>query len=836
MSFKGKNLTQGGQMTAYRWRMFLQVNNWIGYWVFLLFGAITACLFFWLTPQEMLDNGSWYWFARVNESFIDLMPAGQGKFYEIHYFYAPTSATMTLKMTLQQMLKDPYMQFMGDRLAGHLQTAAAIAGAVSMAVFVGVAWYIARIGKQESEDEYLSGMKLTEFASEVNALLRKNSELSDLRIGDLHLVKNAEVMNFLIHGTIGVGKSTAIRWLLDIIRRRGDRAIIYDSGCTFIETHYNPDRDFILNPHDERCANWQLWEECVDVIDFENFATSLIPVEGESDPFWVSSSRTIASDLAIRMSADPERSIEKFLKTLLSLSMKSLREYLANTPAANLVEEKIEKTAISIRSVVTNYAKALRFLQGLDDGTRPSFTIRNWMTSEQYSDSWLFISTQARHRKSVRPLISMWMSMATLYLQSMGENADRRVWFIMDEAPSLQRIPQFEETLAEGRKFGGCFVIGIQNMPQLINSYGREVAKAIFDLLNTRMYGRSPSAEVAKMVEEELGNQRRREAREQNSYGLDQVRDGISLGKDKVSQPIVDYEDVMQLRNLKFYVRLPGEYPVVKLALKYRKIKKINTALQERNIRDALSPELEKVIRENERDAALAGLVFPTGEEHLEKAAAQPQAQPSGQPVSPAPAATPSQRAQPARKEAVQPPAPEPVESVPAPAPRITAPEPHLDNAETQRDVRSVPPAPVSETPVPVRVTARPIPEPLPSNALNVLARATGRERDAGTPPGGALDLLNRARRKPAATDGNSEESGGEAQELRMQVTQLENGGLELKTAGQPGTASGHHNEDGNTRQRMEREEEYILVNRHPEDPGFDEADFERDYDGEPER
>ena len=828
MSFKGKNLTQGGQMTAYRWRMFLQVNNWIGYWVFLLFGAITACLFFWLTPQEMLDNGSWYWFARVNDSFIDLMPAGQGKFYEIHYFYAPTSTTMTLKMTLQQMLKDPYMQFMGDRLAGHLQTAAAIAGAVSMAVFAGVAWYIARIGKQESEDEYLSGMKLTEFASEVNALLRKNGELSDLRVGDLHLVKNAEVMNFLIHGTIGVGKSTAIRWLLDIIRRRGDRAIIYDSGCTFIETHYNPDRDYILNPHDERCANWQLWEECVDVIDFENFATSLIPVEGESDPFWVSSSRTIASDLAIRMSADPERSIEKFLKTLLSLSMKSLREYLANTPAANLVEEKIEKTAISIRSVVTNYAKALRFLQGLDNGTRPSFTIRNWMTSEQYSDSWLFISTQARHRKSVRPLISMWMSMATLYLQSMGENADRRVWFIMDEAPSLQRIPQFEETLAEGRKFGGCFVIGIQNMPQLINSYGREVAKAIFDLLNTRMYGRSPSAEVAKMVEEELGNQRRREAREQNSYGLDQVRDGISIGKDKVSQPIVDYEEVMQLRNLKFYVRLPGEYPVVKLALKYRKTKKRNIGLIERNIRDALSPELEKVIRENERDTALAGLVFPTGEEHLEKAAAQPDTQPSGQPVSPAPVATPSQRAQPARKEAVQPPAPESIKPVPS---QITRPEPSLPRRPNVAHLRSVPAETHPENPATEAVNDAPTaikPSPLPKTPLH--------ETPASASP---VELLNRMRRKPLdadAAESSESEGGGEAQELRMQVTQLENGGLELKTAGQPGTASGHHNEDGNTRQRMEREEEYILVNRHPEDPGFDEADFERDYDGEPER
>ncbi|WP_317474297.1 type IV conjugative transfer system coupling protein TraD, partial [Cronobacter sakazakii] len=441
-------------------------------------------------------------------------------------------------------------------------------GAFSLCVFFAITWFITRIGRRESEDEYISGMQLTDKPAEVNRLLRQNGELSDLRVGDLHMVKRAEVMNFLIHGTIGVGKSTLIRWLLDYIRRRGDRAIIYDSGCTFTETHYNPQTDFILNAHDERCANWQMWGECIDTVDYENLAASLIPVEGDSDPFWVSSSRTIFSDLAIRMSADPERSIEKFLMTLLSLSMKSLREYLANTPSANLVEEKIEKTAISIRSVVTNYAKALRYLQGLDDGTKPPFTIREWMTSGRYDNSWLFISTQARHRKSVRPLISMWLSMTTLLLQSMGENSERRVWFIIDEKTSLQRIPEFAETLAEARKFGGCFVIGIQNMAQLIHVYGREMARSIFDLLNTRMYGRSPSAEMAKVVEEDLGNQRRKEAREQNSYGLDQVRDGISIGKDKVNQPVVDYEQIMRLPNLNFYVRLPGEYPVVRLGLK----------------------------------------------------------------------------------------------------------------------------------------------------------------------------------------------------------------------------------------------------------------------------
>lgn len=52
------------------------------------------------------------------------------------------------------------------------------------------------------------------------------------------------------------------------------------------------------------------------------------------------------------------------------------------------------------------------------------------------------------------------------------------MWFILDEAPSLQRIPELAETLAEARKFGGCFVLGMQNMAQLVHVYGRELAKA----------------------------------------------------------------------------------------------------------------------------------------------------------------------------------------------------------------------------------------------------------------------------------------------------------------------------------------------------------------------
>lgn len=832
MSFAGKNLTQGGQMTAYRWRMFIQVNNWIGFWVLILFVLIASSLFLWRTPQEMLDNGGLYWFANLNQSFIDLMPAGAGRFYDVHYYHAATHTSYVLKMTLVQIYGDPYMNAMGEQVLEQLQWAALASGIFCTGVFAAISWYISRIGKQESEDQYISGMQLTDKPAEVNRLLRQNGELSDLRVGELHMVQRAEVMNYLIHGTIGVGKSTIIRWLLDYIRKRGDRAIIYDSGCTFTETHYDPRTDIILNAHDERCANWQMWGECVDAVDYDNIATSLIPVEGDSDPFWVSSSRTIYADLAIRMSADPDRSIEKFLKTLLSLSMQSLREYLANTPAANLVEEKIEKTAISIRSVVTNYAKALRYLQGLDDGVKPPFTIREWMTTEKYDSSWLFISTQARHRKSVRPLISLWVSMATLMLQSMGENSDRRVWFIFDELPSLQRIPEFNETLAEGRKFGGCFVIGVQNMAQLVHAYGRELAKSMFDLLNTRMYGRSPSAEMAEIVQKELGNQRKREIREQNSYGLDTVRDGISLGKDKVNNPIVDYEQIMRLPNLNFYVRLPGEYPVVRLALKYRKPVKRHIGLIERNIRDVLSPELEKVIQENERAATSAGITFPTGDEVLENSNATAETAPADVPQ------------------------PTPVKSqdstavdVPAVA-QVTTSQPSPTGSVTEKvsvppvttATRSVTPpedsspvfvSPVKATPKGNVVSLRPVlvrttPPVVSSTPGNVHA-APGKGKDA-------LEVLNRRLRQPAAVATSDEgedtvSEGGESLNLDMHINALPDGGLELSTTGSH-ERSNDHPADHRASRSLAQDEENILLHRHPDDPGYSEYDLNYD-DGE---
>jgi len=601
MSFVPKNITQGGQITAYRFRMFNQVNNWFSFWVVLIFFAISMLVFFAFTPMSIIANGLTYWLADMSSSFLLLNPHSTVRTWSVRVYDDAGVNYTVLKFTLEQILNSKEMAEVGSMFLTRLEIYAGLGAAVSFGIYSILMFWIGRVGKEETDDEYISGMKLTQKPAEVNKILASRGKKSDLKIGKLHMVKNAEIQNFLMHGTIGTGKSTLIRYLLDYIRSRGDRAVIFDSGGTFIETHYNPETDKILNAHDERCEWWDLWHECQSVVDYENITASLIPVEGDSDPFWVSSSRTIFADSAMKMAKNENRDIESFLKILFTISLKSLREFLANTPSSNLVEEKIEKTAISIRSVITNYAKALRFLQGLEKSGKKRFSIREWMSDEEFSNSWLFISTNSKYRKSVKPLMSMWLSIATIYLQSMGENPNRRVWFILDELPSLQKVPELNETLAEARKFGGCFVIGMQNMAQLSNTYGKDTAKSLFDLMNTRFYGRSPSAEVAKDIEQELGNQRRKEAREQNSFGLDQVRDGISIGRDKVSQPIVDYDEIMRMADLNFYVRLPGDYPVINMDVPYRDLPKKHPALIERKIDDKLSPLLEELIVHNEK-------------------------------------------------------------------------------------------------------------------------------------------------------------------------------------------------------------------------------------------
>lgn len=603
MSFNSRDVTQGGQVAFMRLRMFLQINNIVIYWMIMAWGLLTAAIMYLSMSTQNMVNGAIYWYCTTLEPMFNLM--GKLPRFKLEYY------GRILDYDAAHILVDAYTVYCGQQLKGTLINASLIALGMVIAGGMVFYWYLGRLGKQQSEDEVTGGRVLCLNPKQVARMMRRRRQASDIKIDHLPIKKDSEIQNFAMHGTVGSGKSTLMRKFLDQCRERGDLVIIYDKGCTFVEEYYQEGRDVILNPLDTRCANWDMWEECQTLPDLEAAATTLIPMGSSEDPFWQGSARTIFAEGAHRLRGEKGRSYNLFLRTLLSITLDKLREFLAGTPAANLVDGKIEKTAISIRSVLTNYVKAMRYLQGIERRGKP-FTIRQWMQNarDDGNNGWLFITSNQKHHESLKPLISMWLSIAANSLLSMGENRYRRVWFFYDEIPSLHKLPSLPFVIAEARKFGGCFALGFQSYSQLEEIYGNKFAEAMYDLLNTKYFFRSPSAAVAKFVEEDIGETVRKKFSEQTSFGADQVRDGISFGKDEERVSIVSYTDVQMLEDLECFVTLPGNYPVVRMALKFVKKAKIAEALPERDIQSSLDPEVDELVaqRLNETGKVFDGI------------------------------------------------------------------------------------------------------------------------------------------------------------------------------------------------------------------------------------
>ena len=603
MSFNAKDMTQGGQIASMRFRMFGQIANIIFYVLFLLFWVLCGLILMYRLTWQTFVNGSVYWWCTTLGPMRDLIRSQP--VYFINYY------GHQLQYTSEQILKDKYTVWCGEQLWTGFVFAAVVSLVICIVAFFVASWVLGHQGKQQSEDEITGGRKLSDKPKEVARQMKRDGVASDIKIGDLPILRDSEIQNFCLHGTVGSGKSEVIRRLLNYVRARGDMAIIYDRSCEFVKSYYDPAIDKILNPLDSRCAAWDLWKECLTLPDFDNVSNTLIPMGNKEDPFWQGSGRTIFAEGAYLMRDDKDRSYEKLVDTMLSIKIDKLREYLKSTPAANLVEEKIEKTAISIRAVLTNYVKAIRYLRGIEKNGEP-FTIRDWMRGvrEDQPNGWLYISSNADTHASLKPVISMWLSIAIRGLLAMGENRSRRVWIFADELPTLHKLPDLVEILPEARKFGGCYVFGIQSYAQLEDIYGVKPAATLFDVMNTRAFFRSPSKGIAEFAAGEIGEKEHKKASENYSYGADPVRDGVSTGKELKRESLVSYSDIQALPDLSCYVTLPGPYPAVKLALKYKPRPKIAEGFIPRQLSQVADDRLAAVLAARESEGQSARMLF----------------------------------------------------------------------------------------------------------------------------------------------------------------------------------------------------------------------------------
>ena len=178
--------------------------------------------------------------------------------------------------------------------------------------------------------------------------------------------------------------------------------------------------------------------------------------------------------------------------------------------------------------------------------------------------------------------MALWTAIATDALMSCAPSQDRRLWFVIDELPAIKKLPKLQTMLAEVRKYGGCAILGTQDMCQLDEIYGPNTVKSIANLCSTKVVFRIEGAEIAERMSKWLGIQEVSETTENISYGAHQMRDGVSLNDQRKEKPTINPDRLMKLPDLEAYLKVPGDYPIAKITFEIHRLAKVAEGFLER--------------------------------------------------------------------------------------------------------------------------------------------------------------------------------------------------------------------------------------------------------------
>lgn len=430
-----------------------------------------------------------------------------------------------------------------------------------MVMFSPLAWLIARRATKRGErliqDKYLRGAQLRsqdELAEEIRA----KHGTSDILIGDLPLPIGFAKKHTLVTGTTGAGKSTLLVHLLRSIRARGDRAVVYDKKGEFVSMFYRDGIDHLLYPADARSHHWHPWAEMAGPFDADWIAEAMVPEQqsqgGGDNRFFVAAARNVLASAMQTLYLDGHHDLETLVRATAWNDGELLQELCAGTSAAGYFNQDNERTLESIKSTLLDAARPLRLLHSSPG--RGAFSIRSWVADED--DSWLFLPVRESDIEVQTPLISVWVQAVAKGLMARGVDEDRILWLILDELPSLKKIPALSVLMAEGRGFGAAVVIGIQELNQLEESFGRHTAKTLLGLCSTQFHFRLNNQETADWVSKVLGDVEQTEVDEDLQYSADDIRDGVRISAKRQSRKIVLPSEIMDLPDLSAYAKIWG--------------------------------------------------------------------------------------------------------------------------------------------------------------------------------------------------------------------------------------------------------------------------------------
>jgi len=402
-----------------------------------------------------------------------------------------------------------------------------------------------------------TGYALTVYPQVINLRARAQDYFGfKQRSYTLTVPREEENEGLLLLGDPGTGKSQIMHQLIEEIasREQVEAIVVYDPVGEFLEQHYDPETDIILNPLDARCPYWNPVDEIENVTDETSaperyfIAESFFPDHPHSSPttqFFNKAARSIFAHL-LAFQPSPERLVQMLTDDAL------IDACVAGTEHAHLIDRAAKAQRAGVLATLSEVGASLKLLPTLEQCDGRRFTFREWAQRRRHC---IFITSTQSTREALRRTHAAWFNIlfGKLMGTSVTTSGQRPCWVMIDEAHSLKRLPALETALVEGRKYRVKIVLGTQNKTQIEQSYER-ISATMLAASHTKSFGRINESDSARWVSDMIGQQEIERPRVSTTASVQSYgRDSLNYAPGIEHNSVVSKEQIMALPNLHFY-------------------------------------------------------------------------------------------------------------------------------------------------------------------------------------------------------------------------------------------------------------------------------------------
>jgi hypothetical protein len=320
----------------------------------------------------------------------------------------------------------------------------------------------------------------------------------------------AESYNILAIGTQGAGKTGLLRAWLEQLIARGDRTIVHDVKGD-MTAGLPADRFILVAPHDARSAAWDIARDIGDRAAALEFATRSIK-SAKADSMWADGARALWADAIVSLTGKHGRAWTlRDLYDLLTSSPDAFKAALVESGAASseliTFDESggVQRTSMSL--LITLWVAALTALKPLVDAwddvpANRRFSLTGWLREGNSLPPTIVVQKSAEYPELSALVGGLLVERLAALVLAPGRprNPPRKIALMLDELAELGELRRLPNLLSVGREVGVMTIAAIQDLGQLVETYGETTARTLEARFGIKVIGRLSAGDTAERI------------------------------------------------------------------------------------------------------------------------------------------------------------------------------------------------------------------------------------------------------------------------------------------------------------------------------------------------